>query len=110
MSKHIHGSQGRAACNCGTKYDVELVGKIMQAIEQHNEEKAITPCPACFRDAMLLVAALAHFDSVRLTLVADKAPTGKRLSELFAERAYERIETALNVLVDRVELPHAAKH
>jgi hypothetical protein len=108
MSKPRRGSQGHAACNCGTKYDVELVAKIMQTIEHHNEDKAIAPCSACLRDTMLLVAALAHFDSA--TLVADTAPAGKGLSQLFAERAYERIETALKVLVNRVELPLAVRH
>jgi hypothetical protein len=107
VGKHVRGLQGRTACNCNTKNDVELVAKMMRAIEQHNESKAITPCPACLRDTMLLIAALAHFESTVSTI---KAPIGKCLSERFAERAYERIETALTVLLTRVEIPHAAKH
>lgn len=84
---------GATECDYSETHEMPLVRRVLQSIEQYNQEQKAHPCPACLRDAMLAVAALLHLEAERLLRSTPAVSRLEALEEEFGETAREKFRS-----------------
>ncbi|MBT3071381.1 hypothetical protein KKP04_10955 [Rhodomicrobium sp. Az07] len=84
--------------DCGFKesHQYTLVQKILGMIDEHLQETKVCACPSCLRDAMMVVAALLHFEAEKTA----RAPMDFDVADTFADVAREKMETVVEAIVE----------
>jgi|GEM_PF-4569886 len=84
-------------CGFRESHQYTLVQKILGTIDEHSKEAKVSACPACLRDAMMVVAALLHFEAEKDERT-NEAHDG--VADTFADIARERMEVVVDALIE----------
>ena len=97
MTAEERCGSGAEKCEYSETHELPLVQRVLQSIQQYNQEKSADPCPECLRDAMLAVAALLHMEAERLLTSRPLADGLEALEEAFGSVAREKLRAVAQV-------------
>ncbi|ADP70239.1 hypothetical protein Rvan_0963 [Rhodomicrobium vannielii ATCC 17100] len=84
--------------DCGFKesHQYALVQKLLGTIDEHLNETQVSACPACLRDAIMVVAALLHFEAEKDARKHEPFA----VADTFADVAREKMDAVVDAVLE----------